>query len=85
MKKRKELEIAKLELKLKEEELDLDTDIAISNAKSEVLQKFELNSELSDLVDSEHGEAEESTPRRFLLKPSPRIASAREEAELGSE
>ncbi|XP_022335109.2 uncharacterized protein LOC111131734 [Crassostrea virginica] len=85
LKKRKELEIAKLELKLKEEELDLDTDIAISNAKSEVLQKFELNSELSDLVESEHGEAEESTPRRFLLKPSPRIASAREEAELGSE
>ena len=43
-----------------------------------------MNSELNDLVESEHGEAEESTPRPFLPKPSPRIVSVREEAELGS-
>ena len=34
MRRRKELEIAKLELKLEEKELELYTDIAILNAKS---------------------------------------------------
>ena len=82
MKKRKELEIAKLESKLKEEERKLDTDIAISNAKSEVLQKFELKSELNDSIDSNNREAEEVTPRRFLQKPSPRVVLTRDEAEL---
>lgn len=33
--------MAKLQLKLDEEELDIDTGIAVSHAKSEVLQKYE--------------------------------------------
>lgn len=41
LKRKKQLEMAKLQLKLDEEELDIDTGIAVSHAKSEVLQKYE--------------------------------------------
>lgn len=78
--KRKKLEMAKLELTLEEEKLNLETDIAISNAKTEVLEKYELESQLNN---SDHGE-EESTPRRHLPKPSPRILPAIDSAEIDS-
>ena len=39
--RKKDIEIAKLKLRFQEEELELDTNIAVSSAKSKVLQKFE--------------------------------------------
>ncbi|XP_061175604.1 uncharacterized protein LOC133184531 [Saccostrea echinata] len=82
LKKRKELELAKLELTLKEEEFNIETDIAISNAKTEVLQKYELESEIIDTHSDKFCE-EEITPRRNPPMPSPRIIG--KDAELGSQ
>ena len=56
MKKRMELEVAKVELKLKEEEISR---FQILNQKFQ----FELNMEFNDSIDSDHRVAEEVTPR----------------------
>ena len=48
MRRRKELEMAKLTLKFEEEELEVDTNLAISTAKSEILKKYEMAEEFSD-------------------------------------
>jgi hypothetical protein len=41
--------MAKLQLKLEDETLNMETDIAISNAKTDVLQKYEEKSQLADI------------------------------------
>lgn len=87
LKRKKQLEMAKLQLKLDEEELDIDTGIAVSHAKSEVLQKYENIPEEQSLNRCDFIENKEedsvSCPRHLIPKPSPRTPKFQQE--IGSQ
>ena len=74
--KKKKLEMAKLQLKLEEEELDIDTGIAVSHAKTEVLQKYENISQTDEQSLKQHNseihDDRVSSPRQSIPKPSPK-------------
>lgn len=86
LKRKKQLEMAKLQLKLDEEELDIDTGIAVSHAKSEVLQKYENIPEEQSLNRFDFIENKEDSvgcPRQLIPKPSPRTPKFQQE--IGSQ
>ncbi|CAG2213954.1 unnamed protein product [Mytilus edulis] len=64
LKRKKDIELAKLKLKLEEEELQLDTDIAIADAKTKLLDKYENLESESNSTCSTHVSKVQSKPKK---------------------
>ncbi|XP_071181279.1 uncharacterized protein [Mytilus edulis] len=64
LKRKKDIELAKLKLKLEEEELQLDTDIAIADAKTKLLDKYENLESESNSTCSTHFSKVQSKPKK---------------------
>ncbi|KAK3086822.1 hypothetical protein FSP39_023974 [Pinctada imbricata] len=75
--RKRDIEIAKLQLRFQEEELELDTNIAVSSAKSKVLQQFER-------YENDFSESDEENPKEHIPMPTPRTTLFTEVASLST-